>query len=1092
SIDRKLTHVATGKALTDAVNVGQMQALFGPDAKFEDGVLKVRNGVESKNYTPRYSTIGEKLAAFAEGGTGEVAIAVGKGAVAIGHNSVADKANTVSVGSKDLKRRIVNVGRGTNPTDAVNVEQMDGAIDAVRGTTRMAIDGVRARVEELSGQLAAEAQYDATAATTDLIAVSDDADEVAEVINSSNSLAIGPKAKVVKGSHSVAIGAGAHAAKGMSTAIGGESYANGENAMAVGKGAEVVGDSSVALGAGAKIGTPAYSNVNGIDVYDDEHGTKVSAAVAIGETAIVSANNAMAIGSKAQAGAANAVGLGYNAKALVQDAVAIGNGAKVEAPAAESAVAIGANAIADRPMTVSVGKDGAGQQRALVNVAAGTEDTDAVNLKQIKDVLGAANVDTKTGAITYADGKTLAKKLSEAGTGGANPLAVNYEDADHTQLKLDGTGGGTVISGVKAGSKTGEAVNFDQFDGLSKTVNGHTTKLNNAATTTALNDLEDKLMKLDSTGATPTVMVGAGLAGTVMNITGTDGPRQLIGVSAGNGGDNAVNVAQLKEALGTGLAIGADGKITGYTVDGQDYKTVSGAIEASLKAKGTDVNNGGSHTGTDALAVHYEQKEMTEIKLGGTGGTKVSGVANGLVEKDSQEAVNGGQLHGVIGSVTNVQAQVTDMGKLVDIHDTQLAAHDKWLSAVEGDVNQNTRAINTQAQMLGELSSGVLVKQASDTNVVSIAANTGGTVIDIAGKEGARELTGLKSSTDDTAAATVAQLKAFAAGTTPGVMPTVTYDDESLKRVTFGGGPRSGGAVLAGVADGTIGKHSMEAINGGQLFTYQQEVQKFGEYVGHVVSEHETRLNGLDSTLKSVGLKGGDPDGGNPGSLTVLTGGEMKGEHALAMGKGARAMKDDGGEVKHAVAFGDNAKVTADRGTAHGVNAEVTAENGTAFGENAKATAKNAVALGQDSLADREDTVSVGTDGHNRQIAHVAAATQGSDAVNLDQLNTSVAQGVQQSNTYTDQRIAGVQSQISDVAKNAYAGVAAAMAMPNLTPSAPGKTVVAAGAATYKGASAYAAGATYRSANGRWLLHGAVSTTSRGDAAVRGQVGYEF
>lgn len=40
------------------------------------------------------------------------------------------------------------------------------------------------------------------------------------------------------------------------------------------------------------------------------------------------------------------------------------------------------------------------------------------------------------------------------------------------------------------------------------------------------------------------------------------------------------------------------------------------------------------------------------------------------------------------------------------------------------------------------------------------------------------------------------------------------------------------------------------------------------------------------------------------------------------------------------------------------------------------------------------------------------------------------------------------------------------MAMPNQTPSAPGKTVVSAGAANYKGYSAVAAGVTYRSANG--------------------------
>jgi autotransporter adhesin len=103
-----------------------------------------------------------------------------------------------------------------------------------------------------------------------------------------------------------------------------------------------------------------------------------------------------------------------------------------------------------------------------------------------------------------------------------------------------------------------------------------------------------------------------------------------------------------------------------------------------------------------------------------------------------------------------------------------------------------------------------------------------------------------------------------------------------------------------------------------------------------------------------------------------------------------------------------------------------------------------------------------------------------------------VAQGVQQANSYTDQRFNDTNRAINDVAKNAYAGIAAAMAMPNMTPSGPGRTVVAAGAANYKGGNAVAAGATYRSRNGNWLVNGAVSVTNTGDAGVRAQVGYEF
>jgi trimeric autotransporter adhesin len=62
----------------------------------------------------------------------------------------------------------------------------------------------------------------------------------------------------------------------------------------------------------------------------------------------------------------------------------------------------------------------------------------------------------------------------------------------------------------------------------------------------------------------------------------------------------------------------------------------------------------------------------------------------------------------------------------------------------------------------------------------------------------------------------------------------------------------------------------------------------------------------------------------------------------------------------------------------------------------------------------------------------------------------------------------------------------------NLTPQGNGKTVVAAGAANYKGSNALAASATYRSRGGKWLVNGAVSVTDAGDAGARVQVGYEF
>src|SRR5690606_32820414 len=63
----------------------------------------------------------------------------------------------------------------------------------------------------------------------------------------------------------------------------------------------------------------------------------------------------------------------------------------------------------------------------------------------------------------------------------------------------------------------------------------------------------------------------------------------------------------------------------------------------------------------------------------------------------------------------------------------------------------------------------------------------------------------------------------------------------------------------------------------------------------------------------------------------------------------------------------------------------------TALGFNAYAASDSSVALGQGSVADRDHTVSVGSAGNERQITNVAAGTEGTDAVNLDQLEEATA-----------------------------------------------------------------------------------------------------
>src|SRR5690606_39239750 len=71
----------------------------------------------------------------------------------------------------------------------------------------------------------------------------------------------------------------------------------------------------------------------------------------------------------------------YYSTAYGADSAALGANSTADA---DNSVALGANSVADRADSVSVGS--AGAERQVTNVAAGTEDTDAVNLAQLQEV----------------------------------------------------------------------------------------------------------------------------------------------------------------------------------------------------------------------------------------------------------------------------------------------------------------------------------------------------------------------------------------------------------------------------------------------------------------------------------------------------------------------------------------------------------------------------------------------------------------------------------------------------------------------------------------------------------------------------------
>ena len=246
-------------------------------------------------------------------------------------------------------------------------------------------------------------------------------------------VAVGPYASAEKIA-AVAIGAGAKAAEFNSLAVMRQSYASGKYAAAIGTAAVAKGEASLAMGHSSTatgnqsiaIGTIAPktqydSKGTPIAAYDGVNNTQATAdrAIALGQTAHAKGVDSIAFGSRSTAGGTSSIAYGTDAKACADNAVAIGKSAS--APTVNG-VALGSNSRADRTSgewgynvktedgrtngyaglggsalrseyaAVSVGNEG--HTRQITHVAAGSKDTDAVNVAQLR------NVNLKVGANT--------------------------------------------------------------------------------------------------------------------------------------------------------------------------------------------------------------------------------------------------------------------------------------------------------------------------------------------------------------------------------------------------------------------------------------------------------------------------------------------------------------------------------------------------------------------------------------------------------------------------------------------------------------------------------------------------------------------
>lgn len=184
------------------------------------------------------------------------------------------------------------------------------------------------------------------------IAIGDNAEALG---NNFNSIAIGNNSKANE-TGATSIGFGANAGQ-YSTAIGIDSNAV-NNSSAFGDRASAIGESSTALGSGSEALT--YQSL-AIGNFSQSTGDE---ATSVGALSQASGDYALSVGTRASASGKNSIALGHDASATFDNSVAIGK-----------------NSRTDRDNSVSFGD--IGSEKQLTNIAAGTQETDAVNKHQL-------------------------------------------------------------------------------------------------------------------------------------------------------------------------------------------------------------------------------------------------------------------------------------------------------------------------------------------------------------------------------------------------------------------------------------------------------------------------------------------------------------------------------------------------------------------------------------------------------------------------------------------------------------------------------------------------------------------------------------
>ena len=850
------------------------------------------------------------------------------------------------------------------------------------------------------------------------------------------------------GVDSIAVGASAYADGRLgAAAFGNRSNANGERALAVGYGAKAEGMDTIAIGS-SNNGSKGAKGTNSIAIgaQADANGTKTifrgkeytgtwgnatalgayteagAGATALGASSKARGFNATAVGIRAEASAANSVALGNASSALREadakgayDYVGYSAGAALSVGERDSAVwhaNLGAVSIGNESFaTGETDEDGNllhfQYTRQLTNLAAGTADTDAVNVAQLKK----SRVELTDGTHTTVN-------------------STNDENDGHVIYSVDVKTNGTINEG-DTNIVTGDTVyNALQNVSWKAKVNGNDAKTvakdgtlnfidgdNIAITSTADGDIKISTTGLASSGDLWTAQAG-GTDVKVVNkkvnfvgsdhitVTGTDG--QIKFEATGLADTDLTNITEGGKTVINNLAKEAVKVVDGTNTNVETVPTTDGHAEYkvnlnedvklgdTIQLNGSDgsisAKSGGAKLSfnNNGLTVSQAKNGVTnETRINGAEITVDGGIGNQTTIKGSMARigsvlVNGGSGTATITGLTNKTTDYTGFanGSGRAATEEQLKEVDSKAAAAKTTVT-NGKNITVDEAKADDGSSTYTVGLATDVVLGDNAIKLNGSDGSINAKSGGAQLAFNNSGL------TVSQAKNGLTNETRIDGATITVDGGTGNQTIINGSTARIGSVLVNGGSGTATISGLTnqttnytgfANGSGRAATEEQlkEVAgKAGEAVETAGKGWNLTTNGAATSKTNIAPDGTvDFSSGNDNLVISNAGANLS--FSLSDNLDLTNNKDKKGSVK----VGENTALSNEL---------------LQVGKDVSLTA-SALNVGNSSLTTSALMVggltyinSSGINANNRVISNVAAGTLDTDAVNVGQLKSAIS-----------------------------------------------------------------------------------------------------